>query len=419
MKVGDDRLGLLLYADDVVLLSESSEDLQRMLDITTEYGMDFNVKFSSEKSQVMVVNGEEIDKERTWTLAGEGITRTRQYKYLGMRVDEKGCEGTKDERIARANQWWGRLGSVARCRANKYEVVRGVWKGMAVPSLLYGLETIPWTVKDIDKLEMVQRRVGRLTLGANKYVAVEAIRGDMGWSTFKERIDKGILGYILRLEEMEERSWARKVYEFSKDGSRWSKMCRRLERRYDGQIRLGRQEVREGGTTRMKREINKCVQRKGWEEWRQGMREKTTLEWYRTKEVPGREWLYDGSLGGDLIFKARTKSLELNSRVYRWRNEGSSLCRMCEAGVDETVDHLLLECVCYDAERNEMVEGIDEEVGRGEWGRLQALGNGRVIEALLGLSDSKAWNNATGRVKEYLERVWRKRSQRVETANPE
>ena len=95
------------------------------------------------------------------------------------------------------------------------------------------------------------------------------------------------------------------------------------------------------------------------------------------------------------------------------------MCRMCEAGVDETVDHLLLECGCYDAERNEMVEGIDEEVGRGEWGRLQALGNGRVIEALLGLSDSKAWNNATGRVKEYLERVWRKRSQRVETANPE
>ena len=26
----------------------------------------------------------------------------------------------------RASQWWGRLGNVAKCRANKYEVVRGI-----------------------------------------------------------------------------------------------------------------------------------------------------------------------------------------------------------------------------------------------------------------------------------------------------
>lgn len=40
-----------------------------------------------------------------------------------------------------------------------------------------------------------------------------------------------------------------------------------------------------------------------------------------------------------------TKSLEVNSRVYRWKNGGSKLCMMCERGVDETVEHLLLECV--------------------------------------------------------------------------
>ena len=92
-----------------------------------------------------------------------------------------------------------------------------------------------------------------------------------------------------------------------------------------------RQEVGEKGTSRAKWEVNKCIQQKGWEEWRQEMRDKNTLEWYQVKEVPGREWFYDGSLGDDLLFKARTKSLELNSRVYRWRNEGSSVCRMCDA----------------------------------------------------------------------------------------
>ena len=39
-------------------------------------------------------------------------------------LDETGCERTKNERNGRANQWMGRLGSISRCRANKYEVMR-------------------------------------------------------------------------------------------------------------------------------------------------------------------------------------------------------------------------------------------------------------------------------------------------------
>jgi len=47
-----------------------------MLDMISEHGVKFDVKFSREKSQVMVVNGEEIDRERTWIVAGERIRRT-------------------------------------------------------------------------------------------------------------------------------------------------------------------------------------------------------------------------------------------------------------------------------------------------------------------------------------------------------
>ena len=200
INVGNGKLCILLYADDVILLGESSDELQELLDIVAEYGRDFNVKFNNGKSQVLVVNGEEADRGRTWKLNGEDVKRTDKYKYLGMWIDENGCDSTKSERISRANQWWGRLSSVARNRANKYEVVRGVWKGMSVPSLMYGLETISWTGKDIDKMEVVQNKVGRTALGANRFAAVEAIRGDMGWSSFKERLGKGALAYRLRLE---------------------------------------------------------------------------------------------------------------------------------------------------------------------------------------------------------------------------
>ena len=42
--------GCLLYADDIVIIVENDVMLQDMLNIVREYGLDFRVKFSSDKS---------------------------------------------------------------------------------------------------------------------------------------------------------------------------------------------------------------------------------------------------------------------------------------------------------------------------------------------------------------------------------
>ena len=40
---------MLLYADDVVVVNESAEELQSLLDVVDEYGRDFGVNFSKKK----------------------------------------------------------------------------------------------------------------------------------------------------------------------------------------------------------------------------------------------------------------------------------------------------------------------------------------------------------------------------------
>lgn len=414
IRVGNECLSILLYADDVVVMSDNREDLQRMLDIVSEYANDLNVSFSREKSQVLVINGDETDVDATWRLGNNIISRTNEYKYLGMTVDANGCEKTKGERLTRASQWVGRLGSAARCRANKYEVVRGVWKGMAVPGLMYGLETIPWTANDLAKLEVAQNRVGRLALGANKYTAVEALRGDAGWSSFEERIDKGALRYRVRLEKMNGDRWARKVFEWSKQSSKWNKMCNKRIEKYGMRGIMMGESMQMWSPERWKKEIGRRVQEVARDEWAENMRNKSSLEWYRCKQQPRREPFYDGSIGSELIFKARTKSLELNSRTYRWANEGNKACKMCESGEDETVEHILLKCVRYERERREMLGAIVQEIGEDEWndvvGRYEWVID-RIVIYLLGLSDLNKWNESTAQsVKDYLEVVWRRRS---------
>ena len=37
---------------------------------------------------------------------------------------------------------YGIVNGKINCRVNKYEVIRGLWKGIAVPTIIYGTEII-------------------------------------------------------------------------------------------------------------------------------------------------------------------------------------------------------------------------------------------------------------------------------------
>ena len=74
------------------------------------------------------------------------------------------------------------------------------------------MNVLPWILDEIQKLEVIQNKVGRVGLGANKYSAVESIRGDIGWSSFLERMMKGVLIFKKRLQDMNGGRWVKIVY---------------------------------------------------------------------------------------------------------------------------------------------------------------------------------------------------------------
>ncbi|KAF2353785.1 Reverse transcriptase domain [Trinorchestia longiramus] len=179
LKVGEEKLSCLLYADDIVVVSESVQELQRMLEFVDGYSSDFKVKFGGGKSEVMVINGDETDREKEWNIGEVKIGRTKGYKYLGCMLSEDGCARAKGEKVANAMQWWGRQSSVAKYRANKYECVRGIWKYVVVPSIMFGINVKAWNGGDLEKLEVLQNRVGCLALG--KWMDIPKWISQNGW----------------------------------------------------------------------------------------------------------------------------------------------------------------------------------------------------------------------------------------------
>ena len=140
IKIGKEILNILLFADDVVLLTESWEDMQKLLEEVGKF-----MKFGIDKCKVMPVNGKEEGNETNnqLLLLGKDIEKVDSYnfyKYLGLEIDNKGLVKEINKLRKKQKKMYGIINGKINFRANKYEVMRGFWKGLAVPTVMYGLE---------------------------------------------------------------------------------------------------------------------------------------------------------------------------------------------------------------------------------------------------------------------------------------
>lgn len=98
--VGERLLNHLLYADDLVIMSPYSAGLQQLLRICSDYGEQYDIKFNSTKSVVMVVRTKEHLKSvfPVFYLSGEELAVVEKVKYLGHMIRSDLCD---DEDIQR------------------------------------------------------------------------------------------------------------------------------------------------------------------------------------------------------------------------------------------------------------------------------------------------------------------------------
>ena len=80
----------------------------------------------------------------------------------------------------KVEKMYGIVNEKRNCRVSKYEVIRGLWKRIAIPTIMYGTEITAMGKKEVKGLEIVQNKTARKGLGANRHVMIEALRGDMG-----------------------------------------------------------------------------------------------------------------------------------------------------------------------------------------------------------------------------------------------
>lgn len=325
----------LIYADDIVLLADSKQCLQQLTDICGEEATELGLEFSTAKSGVLVFN--DNARNESVFVQKAAIPWVTEYKYLGIWLNEgQAYLKTHEEHLRMKGR---RNASIMKHRAlwgyNRYEVVRGIWKGVMVPALTFSNAVVCVKSEIQSGLEVNQRAVGRLALGAHSKTTNEAVQGDMGWASFEVREAQSKICFEERLRNMDDQRWAAKVlrYLYMKSvDTQWRKRTRRLRTKY----------MKPGSAGETTKAIKNEVKETETTTWKKRMDAKKSLDIYRIgKQEITREKLFDNTKGSALLFEARAGCLRTKTLIREPVQE--ELCAGC-GNEPETMRHIVTEC---------------------------------------------------------------------------
>lgn len=86
VRVGETRINILMYADDIVLMSENPTQLQMMINKLENYCKTWQLEVNLSKSQIMIMKegGGPMCSNEKWTYGATRIQTVREYRYLGL-----------------------------------------------------------------------------------------------------------------------------------------------------------------------------------------------------------------------------------------------------------------------------------------------------------------------------------------------
>ncbi|KAK3521476.1 hypothetical protein QTP70_006832 [Hemibagrus guttatus] len=151
----------MMFADDIVICSESREQVKESLERWRFALERRGMKVSRSKTEYMCVN--EREGSGTVRLQGEEVKKVQEFKYLGSTVQSNGECGKKVKKRVQAG-WngWRKVSGVLCDRKISARIKGKVYKTGVRPAMLYGLETVSLRKRQESELEVAELKMLRL-----------------------------------------------------------------------------------------------------------------------------------------------------------------------------------------------------------------------------------------------------------------
>lgn len=154
-------LNHLRFADDIVLLSTDTQELNTMLNQLNEQSKQIGLKMNLSKTKIMSNN------ECNITIDNVTIENVDHYIYLGHKI-KLGKENQNVEIKRRIQLAWvafGNMNYIFKDKEVPINLKKKAYDSCILPVLTYGLETMAITQKAAEQLRVAQRAMERKMLG--------------------------------------------------------------------------------------------------------------------------------------------------------------------------------------------------------------------------------------------------------------
>ena len=210
---GEEKVNILLFADDIVLLAENPNDLQVLLNILSTWCKLNGMVINGTKSNIVHFRTPSVPRTDTvFTIGDVNLDVVESYKYLGLILSEFLDFSKTAKAVAKsAHRALGLIIAKAKSFGGlPYNVFYKLYENIVCPVIMYGAPI--WGTECFSCIQAVHNRAARYFLNVGKYTQVAAVNGDTAWYPMECRLWKSVLNHWCRLVNMDNNRLNKQVF---------------------------------------------------------------------------------------------------------------------------------------------------------------------------------------------------------------
>lgn len=217
--LGNTTIHHLLYADDLILFSESKAGLQSSLNSLQAFCNKWKLKINYSKTKILVFTPSGRKRVCTFNVGDELLEVVQAYKYLGITITSNGGFKQGIQELAKKGRkaWYSLRRNLEISELNNPKIYLRLFDAMIAPILTYGSEVWSqqyskafkkrdFTQFDIFEFEKVYNQACKQILGVHKCTSNLGTRLELGRVPLTLSIMKNTLNYFVKLGKEKEGS---------------------------------------------------------------------------------------------------------------------------------------------------------------------------------------------------------------------
>lgn len=351
------KIPALLWMDDVVLISDSRQEMQQMLDQTNHTAKKYHIQFGQAKSETMIIGKGKPDKN--FTLGDTTLNTTTKYKYLGVTLNNKNNLTDHITNIKQKTEAaYQTILAILQDSNFKGIQLKSAWKLLETcikPIITHSLEALEINKTSMKELNKIWEAFIKRILKTPISTPTESLYIETGLIDIETTIEQNRLRMASRLLQSKIQIMQIIKQENIKNG--WWENTNKIAQKHD--INL---EDLQGS----KQSINKLIKQKTLTSFHKRITEtakdKSKIQymlqvnntWEAGKQQPYLNFLTRER--ASIIFQTRTRMIKIKTNYKNAHN--NTTCRMCKSQ-EETQQHILNECQALHTDNTTKIDPKD------------------------------------------------------------